>query len=432
MMQFLVVVSLLNIQLEVVQLKDFTTDRNFDFNVDENASRLLEPKAFLSTYFLTRDPKRAPNPTLQLSSVAIRPDKDIAKGIFREQDHLFSKWQTLANIPSDLKPLENPKPLDMYQVSTNLSSRSLSCPSDQFACKDGSGCIPYWAVCSGSGGGGCKDLSHTLASQCNNCTADHLFKCKMGGVDICLHTDFICDRTQHCMDGSDESESLCSPPCSTGMFACANGLQCIPRSALCNGFGNCGDLSHTRPFQCDNCAADHLFKCQISGVDVCLNARFKCDGFDHCHDNVDEKPDDDQFICDDGLGCFPLSYRCDAVHNCKDGSDESESLCTPPCPPDMFACSDGSKCIPRSKLCNGFGSCEDFSHSLPSHCDNCSADHLFKCQRHGDEVCLDVRQKCDGTIHCDDGDDEKPSECGGCHSDLFACADDSFSTLNLL
>ena len=161
MMQFLVVVSLLNIQLEVVQLKDFTTDRNFDFNVDENASRLLEPKAFLSTYFLTRDPKRAPNPTLQLSSVAIRPDKDIAKGIFREQHHLFSKWQTLANIPSDLKPLENPKPLDMYQVSTNLSSRSLSCPSDQFACKDGSGCIPYWTVCSGLGGG-CKDLSHTV------------------------------------------------------------------------------------------------------------------------------------------------------------------------------------------------------------------------------------------------------------------------------
>ena len=324
-----------------------------------------------------------------------------------------------------LKLLENPKPLDMYQLSTNLSSRFLSCPSDQFACKDGSGCIPYWAVCSGSGAG-CKDLSHTLASQCNNCTADHLFKCKMGGVDMCLHTNFICDGAHHCMDGSDESESLCSPPCSTGMFACANGLQCIPRSALCNGFGNCGDLSHTRPFQCDNCAADHLFKCQISGVDVCLNARFKCDGFGHCHDNVDEKPDDDQFICDDGLGCFPLSYRCDAVHDCQDASDESESLCTPPCPSDMFACSDGSKCIPRSKFCNGFGSCVDFSHSLPSHCDNCSADHLFKCQHNGVEVCLDVRQKCDGTIHCDDGDDEKPSECGGCHSDLFACADDSF------
>ena len=126
MMQFLVVVSLLNIQLEVVQLKDFTTDRNFDFNVDENVSRLLDPKAFLSTYFLTRDPKRAPNPTLQLSSVAIRSDKDIAKGIFREQHDLFSKWQTRANI---LETPREPKTLGyvpaVYEPLFTLSVLSI-------------------------------------------------------------------------------------------------------------------------------------------------------------------------------------------------------------------------------------------------------------------------------------------------------------------
>ena len=39
--------------------------------------------------------------------------------------------------------------------------------------------------------------------------------------------------------------------------------------------------------QCD-CAADNLFKCKKSGVHVCHNVEFKCDGLWHCDDWADE------------------------------------------------------------------------------------------------------------------------------------------------
>ena len=341
MVRFLVVVGILNVHLQLVKLKDFTKDRTFDFHVDENVSHLLAPKAFPSEYFL----KEAPKPTSQLSRVAIRPDKKVEKSFFREQHNFLSKWQTVANIPSLLKPLEDPKLSQRHPLSSSLSPRSLSCPSDQFACKDGSGCIPNLAVCLG-----------------------HKF----------------------CDDGSDESESLCLPPCSTDMFACADGSKCIPRSNLCNGFANCGDFSHTWPFQCDNCAADHLFKCQLKNLfSICLNVHYKCDGIIHCGgDSADEKPSE-----------------CGG------------------CRSDQFTCADDSFCIQKSELCNGERSCLDFSHSLSSQCDSCAADHLFQCKIDGVDVCLNAKFKCDGFKSCDAFSDEFVSQCPGCVADptKFSC-----------
>ena len=67
---------------------------------------------------------------------------------------------------------------------------SVSCLSDEFACADGLQCI--------------ADL-------------------------------YLCDGWEICEDGSDESESLCTRPCSVDMFACADGLKCIPKRGICSG-----------------------------------------------------------------------------------------------------------------------------------------------------------------------------------------------------
>ena len=80
------------------------------------------------------------------------------------------------------------------------------------------------------------------------------------------------------------------------------------------------------------------------------------------------------------------------------------------CKQNQFACLDGSKCIPKSKVCNGYGGCPDYSHIFPSQCDNCTADHLFSCQRGGVNICLNKKFKCDGISHCG-GADELLSEC---------------------
>ena len=59
---------------------------------------------------------------------------------------------------------------------------------------------------------GCDFYANNLAIHCDNCTADHLFKCQVSGVDICIHTDFKCNGIIDCMDHSDESVSQC-PGC---------------------------------------------------------------------------------------------------------------------------------------------------------------------------------------------------------------------------
>ena len=198
----------------------------------------------------------------------------------------------------------------------------LSCPSDQFACADGSRCIP---------------------------------------------NSYLCDGDHDCEDASDESHSHCLPPCSSDMFACEDGSKCIPKTNLCNGYNTCDDNSNIFPSHCDNCAADHLFRSLWNGVDVCLNIEFKCNGssnqfecldklycvpksylcddYDHCQDGSDENAVQ-CFQCADGTKSVKRSYLCDDDDDCDDASDESESLCLPPCSSDTFACADGSKCIP--------------------------------------------------------------------------------------
>ena len=108
----------------------------------------------------------------------------------------------VAVIPSKSKPIIDPKHSHTHQAPSIRSPSSLFCRHDQFACDDGVSCIPKSELCNGYGG--CKDLSHTTPSQCNNCADDHLFKCKRGGVDVCLNSKFKCDGVPHCSDYGDE------------------------------------------------------------------------------------------------------------------------------------------------------------------------------------------------------------------------------------
>ena len=167
------------------------------------------------------------------------------------------------------------------------------------------------------------------------------------------------------------------------MFACKDGLKCITKSYLCDG---CKDGS------------DEF---------TSLDCSPPCSA--------------DQFACDDGIKCIPNSLKCDGQGDCSDGSDEFVSNCA--CSADQFACEDGSKCIQKSDLCDGYSTCDDYSHTTPSQCDNCAADHLFRCQTDGVDVCKNVELKCNGKKNCDDLSDELVSECPNCvaHPSSFSC-----------
>merc|ERR1719167_634948 len=99
---------------------------------------------------------------------------------------------------------------------------------------------------------------------------------------------------------------------------------------LCNGYsGICDDNLNTLPSQCDDCAADHLFKCKYNGVDLCLNNALKtrCDGVVHCENLADELlsqcpncvADQSMFTCKkNGLEvCLKKSqYQCNGYYYC--------------------------------------------------------------------------------------------------------------------
>ena len=168
--------------------------------------------------------------------------------------------------------------------------------------------------------------------------------------------------------------------CPSDQFACADGSKCIPKSKLCNGYGDCDNLGDELVSECDNCADSSKFTCRARGQMVCLSKdRYQCNGiYETCDDGSDEDPSvcdncnrPDRAMCRDGSKCFKTKYACNGhAENCADGSDESDtwSNCTHctkkgwvPCPgfPDICA-----------KLCDGKATCPDKWDELLSTCNS--------------------------------------------------------------
>ena len=158
-----------------------------------------------------------------------------------------------------------------------------------------------------------------------------------------------------------EERTRCSSFFRRFQFECLDKTKCIPKTRTCDGYADCDDGSDESTSLCSPpCSSDdHLFRCKKGKSYVCLNAKFKCDGTTQCDDSADELVSEcggcssEQFECLDNIKCISKSLICDSYANCDDRSDESTSLCSPPCSTNMFACEDGSKCTQKSQLCSG-------------------------------------------------------------------------------
>ena len=311
----------------------------------------------------------------------------------------------------NLDPTLLPHKLRLIPNNPILTESSNGCPPGTFACHDDkSRCIPQSWICDGFDDG-CADLSNILASQCNNCTADHLFKCQLYGGSFCVNEQHKCDGILDCLDFADELQSVCDNCTADHLFKCENSGKtiCLNENQKCNGIPHCDDLADELASQCDNCTADHLFKCENSGKTICLNKNQKCNGIPQCDDLADELASE----CE----------NCEANNllNCQIGD---KSICVNET--DWFACKDGSTCVHKSLVnCEGLDfkeQCADKSDIFASQCNNCSAEHLFKCQFGGHSLCWNRKYECDGLPHCDDAVDELLSVCGNCSDDaMFVC-----------
>ena len=315
--------------------------------------------------------------------------------------------------------------VELKDAKSSLNtSLSPPCPANHFACADGSACIPKSELCNGygiwSGKRFCNDGSHNFPSQCDSCSADHLFRCQKNGVDVCVTKSWICDGYANCDDGSDEATSLCLPPCSADTFACLDGTRCISKSNLCNGYPSCEDNSNNFASQCDYCSAGHLFRCQRSGVDVCLNVLVKCDGQKHCDDYADELmtgcpncvKDPSLFTCrshGQNVCLRKNDFQCDGVLDCDDGSDEFPSACDNCSQPGIAMCRDGSRCVKNHHLCRGFANCADGSDESDtwSNCTHCTKKLSVPCPGFPGNCA----KLCDGRATCPDAWDEVITTC---------------------
>ncbi|XP_072033244.1 uncharacterized protein [Amphiura filiformis] len=74
--------------------------------------------------------------------------------------------------------------------------------------------------------------------------------------------------------------------------------------------------------------------------------------------------EENEFLCDDGVGCVLESYRCDYIPDCNDNSDESGCTCIPSI---QFQCLSGG-CVHNSWLCDDIEDCFDGSDESNDTC----------------------------------------------------------------
>ncbi|KAF5294104.1 hypothetical protein FQR65_LT10928 [Abscondita terminalis] len=264
-----------------------------------------------------------------------------------------------------------------------------------------------------------SDESIEKGGPCENIVCvDNQHKCDR---TVCIAKYWVCDGDKDCLDGSDEDPKLCTGQCNDLHFTCESSKRCIPQSWKCDGVVDCGSNDNSDERHCNVAACSIVeFTCNNSR---CISKDLYCNGIDDCKDGSDEIGCSvcnplTQYFCLANRSCIPIHLRCDKKNDCPDGSDEfgcEES--SPVCEPHEFACKN-LECIPKRFFCDGRLDCndgsdeQDCSETQVRITTTMSPKHIgLECEHpsrlcDNNTLCINADQLCDNREDCVDGSDE--------------------------
>ncbi|XP_055611929.1 putative vitellogenin receptor [Uranotaenia lowii] len=230
-----------------------------------------------------------------------------------------------------------------------------SCAEEEFQCDNGS-CIPKAARCNDSKE--CSDGSDELGCDYFLCRKPMWHRCKHD--ESCISASFLCDKHDDCPLGDDEEncENYEVPhtpvPCSKLEFTCTDKM-CIPSDLVCDGTQHCLDGSDETIGCMDIENKCKGFLCKNKH---CLKSHdWVCDGVDDCGDGSDEvncfaecNLEHGKFECSDNSTCVDLKVLCDGKDDCGDHSDEG-GLCSDRKQCDTLRCPEGCQLTPQGAVC---------------------------------------------------------------------------------
>ncbi|CAG9863069.1 unnamed protein product [Phyllotreta striolata] len=366
-----------------------------------------------------------------------------------------------------------------------------NCQENEFQCGSDQKCISIDKKCDGNSD--CSDDSDEFDCPRQRCSSNQ-FTCDDG---TCIEAFRQCDGRPDCRDSSDEADC---PTCPSGYYQCLDNFNCIPLRLRCNGRNDCSDGSdeYNCPTEPPTTVSPETTQRSIScpdgyqpcrSRDQCVRLDQLCDGRGDCYDLSDET---NCYSTKDGLDLktYPTATeeteRQEVVLMCRDEgpirarvhwerangaelpfntTDIRGRLTMPnvqlhhsgtyycvandyppntpgarvavpvtiirktpsptPLPPsvcrvDEATCSNG-ECIPRSKVRDGKFDCSDGTDEDGYRPDGCEPNE-FECRN---KKCVLKTWRCDSDDDCGDGTDEE--NCGTsapfsvCQYHQFAC-----------
>ncbi|XP_058833959.1 putative vitellogenin receptor [Topomyia yanbarensis] len=234
------------------------------------------------------------------------------------------------------------------------SKITVTCSEDEFQCDSGA-CIPKEGHCNGNKD--CSDGSDEAGCDFFLCLKPMWYRCKHD--NSCISASFLCDKHDDCPLGDDEEncENFEVPhvpvPCSKYEFTCTDKM-CIPVDLVCDGTEHCLDGSDETIGCMDIESKCKGFLCKNKH---CLKSHdWVCDGIDDCGDGSDEENclaacdlEHGKFECADNRTCIDLKQLCDGKDDCGDRSDEGALCSSKEC--DELKCPEGCQNTPHGAVC---------------------------------------------------------------------------------